>query len=118
MEEVKNCLRIPVYISPKYPLMVGMDLVEGGMTFMGKHSTYHTVLGMGQMRRRMVGEGGGMESPSAALASRITQWPVGGRRSQPRVFLSASCCAATAGRRDYAFYRHVMNSLKTPVSLE
>ena len=72
------------------------------------------------LRKRWMDRGGadGMVSPSAALASRITQWPVGGRRSQPRVFLSASCCAATAGRRDYAFYRHVMNSLKTPVSLE
>ena len=39
MEELKNCLRITDYISPKYLHVVGMAPVEGGMNVMVKPPT-------------------------------------------------------------------------------
>ena len=39
MEELKNCLRITNYISPKYLHVVGMAPVEGGMDVMVKPPT-------------------------------------------------------------------------------
>ena len=39
MEELKNCLRITDYISPKYLHVVGMAPVEGGMDVMVKPPT-------------------------------------------------------------------------------
>ena len=45
-------------------------------------------------------------------------WDVGGRRSQPRVSLSALSCDAITGRRDSAFYIRVATSLRTLLSPE
>ena len=66
-------------------------------------------------------EGGGddrMVRPLIKLAAKITCWNVGGRRSQPCVYLYASRCAATKGRSASAFCKRVATSLRNPVSLE
>ena len=72
------------------------------------------------LRKRWMDRRGadGMVSPLDALAARITHLAVGGRLPQTRVFLSASHCATTTGRRASAFCRLVATSLKTPVSSE
>ena len=72
------------------------------------------------LRKRWIDGGGtnGMVSSSAALAARITRCYIGGRRSQPCVYLYVLHCAETTGRRAYVFCEHVATSLRTPVSPE
>ena len=66
-------------------------------------------------------EGGGakgMMSTPTVLAARITPWDVGGRRSQPHVYLFESCCSMKTGQRASSFYKCVATSLRNIVSLE
>ena len=66
-------------------------------------------------------DGGGansMVSPSAALTARMTHFAVGGRRSHPRVSISALHCAVTKGQRSSTFLINVAMLLSNPVSPE
>ena len=59
-----------------------------------------------------------MVIPSDTLTARITRLAVGERRSQPRVYLSASRCAAKTGRMASEFCSRVATSLRTLVITE
>ena len=48
-----------------------------------------------------------MTSPLDETVDRITCWGVGERCSHLRVYLSTSRCAATTGRRDFEFLKHI-----------
>ena len=56
-----------------------------------------------------------IEVPLVALAARMTQWIVGGRRSHPFVSFSASRCAETKGWGTSEFFNLVVILLKTTV---
>ena len=61
-------------------------------------------------KRWMVGGSDfGMGVPVLALATRMTRWVVGGRRSHPLVSLSVSCWAEKTGRRASAVCSRVAN---------
>ena len=49
------------------------------------------------------------------LVARMTRWDVGGRRSHPFVYFSASRWAATTGRSASVVYKRVATSFRTPL---
>ena len=57
-----------------------------------------------------------MEVPLVALATRMTRWNVGGRRSHPLVSFSTSRWAATTGQSAFAVCIFVAESVKMHVS--
>ena len=85
----------------------------------GAQSMWSAVM-LCEFRKRWMDRGcvDGMVSLSTALDVRITHWDVGERRSQPRVYLSASFCSAMIGQGDSAFCNCVTTSLRTPMSME
>ena len=59
-----------------------------------------------------------MVIPYDALATRMTRWSIGSRRSHSLVSLPPLPCATETGQRDYIFLICVMMLLRTPVNPE
>ena len=64
---------------------------------------------------RVGGGEDGMEVLLVALATRMTSWAVGGRRSHPSVYFSPLHCTAITGSIASAFCNLVAPFLNTPV---
>ena len=71
MEELPDRLQVMDSRGPDHPHVVGTAPAKGNATVMGKRSTSHTVLGMGQRGQRMTG---GNEKKGGRGRAQRQQW--------------------------------------------